>query len=246
MGAVSEHAGRASAPARGTEGEPGADTARPRTAAARTGPGTRPGRAPTPLRRPRGTHAGDPARSGDPRGRHPGTPARTGPCPPPLGCTRTERGPGPAPGHRGRGRRGGGPRRLRLRPAPPRPSAGRRDRPPGPAGHDRPAGRRTRRPPRAPTASAGPTTPATAPDPDGPGTLRQGDTGPDVADLQQRLLRVPDVYRDGSTSGTYDTTLTEAVARFQLWYGVRGDETGVYGNDTRRALESRTGFGDDS
>ncbi|MER6686923.1 peptidoglycan-binding protein, partial [Streptomyces olivaceoviridis] len=100
--------------------------------------------------------------------------------------------------------------------------------------------------PPAPTTPAGPAAPATAPDPDGPGTLRQGDTGPEVADLQQRLLRVPDVYRDGPTSGTYDTTLTEAVARFQLWYGVSGDETGVYGNDTRRALESRTGVGDDS
>ncbi|MET8772867.1 peptidoglycan-binding protein, partial [Streptomyces sp. NPDC004658] len=100
--------------------------------------------------------------------------------------------------------------------------------------------------PATPVPSTGPTAPATAPDPDGPGTLRQGDTGPEVADLQQRLLRVPDVYRDGSTSGTYDATLTEAVARFQLWYGISGDETGVYGDDTRRALESRTGFGDDS
>ncbi|MGW4600516.1 peptidoglycan-binding protein [Streptomyces sp. NPDC004457] len=98
----------------------------------------------------------------------------------------------------------------------------------------------------APTAPAGPPAPATATDPDGPGTLRQGDTGPEVTDLQRRLLRVPDVYRDGSTSGTYDTTLAEAVARFQLWYGVSGDERGVYGNDTRRALESRTGSGDDS
>ncbi|MET8564795.1 peptidoglycan-binding protein [Streptomyces flaveolus] len=99
--------------------------------------------------------------------------------------------------------------------------------------------------PSTPTAPAEPTTPA-APDPDGPGTLRRGDTGPEVADLEQRLLRIPDVYRDGSTSGTYDAALTEAVARFQLWYGVSGDETGVYGNDTRRALESRTGSGDDS
>ncbi|MEV7813204.1 peptidoglycan-binding domain-containing protein [Streptomyces flaveolus] len=100
--------------------------------------------------------------------------------------------------------------------------------------------------PPTPAASTEPTTPATAPDPDGPGTLRQGDAGSEVADLQQRLLRIPDVYRDGATDGTYDATLTEAVARFQLWYGVSGDETGVYGNDTRRALESRTGFGDDS
>ncbi|MFE3637362.1 peptidoglycan-binding protein [Streptomyces sp. NPDC059168] len=91
----------------------------------------------------------------------------------------------------------------------------------------------------APAASQG--TPA--PDPDGPGTLRQGDTGPEVTALQQRLLRVPDVYRDGSTSGTYDAPLTAAVARFQLWYGIRGDETGVYGDDTRRALESRTAPG---
>ncbi|MFH8798441.1 peptidoglycan-binding protein [Streptomyces sp. NPDC017936] len=78
-------------------------------------------------------------------------------------------------------------------------------------------------------------------DPDGAGTLREGDSGPEVADLQQRLRRIPDVYDDGPTDGRYGTVLTEAVARFQLWYGIRGDETGVYGDDTRRDLESRTG-----
>ncbi|MGW3098487.1 peptidoglycan-binding domain-containing protein [Streptomyces sp. NPDC001102] len=94
-----------------------------------------------------------------------------------------------------------------------------------------------------PAASAEPTPTATATpagDPDGAGTLREGDSGPAVTDLQQRLLRIPDVYRDGATSGVYDATLRAAVARFQLWYGIRGDETGVYGNDTRQALESRT------
>ncbi|WP_046918585.1 peptidoglycan-binding protein, partial [Streptomyces stelliscabiei] len=89
-----------------------------------------------------------------------------------------------------------------------------------------------------------PATSAPAPDgdvdPDGAGTLREGDSGPQVSELQQRLLRIPDVYANGSTSGRYDDALTEAVARFQLWYGIRGDETGVYGNDTRRDLESRT------
>jgi hypothetical protein len=89
--------------------------------------------------------------------------------------------------------------------------------------------------PPAPSASA----PA-AVDPDGPGTLGQGDSGPEVSELQERLRKIPDVYKDGATSGEYDATLTEAVARFQLWYGIRGDETGVYGNDTRRDLESRT------
>ncbi|MER7479327.1 peptidoglycan-binding domain-containing protein [Streptomyces sp. NPDC126510] len=91
---------------------------------------------------------------------------------------------------------------------------------------------------------ASPTPPAAAPvDPDGAGTLREGASGPEVTELQQRLLSIPDVYRDGSTSGRYDPTLTAAVARFQLWYGIRGDETGVYGNDTRAALESRTPAG---
>ncbi|MCF3130030.1 peptidoglycan-binding domain-containing protein [Streptomyces olivochromogenes] len=94
-----------------------------------------------------------------------------------------------------------------------------------------------------PSASA-PTAGAGTADPDGAGTLREGNTGPEVVELQQRLLRVPDVYRDGSTDGRYDATLTEAVARYQLWYGISGDETGVYGDDTRRSLESRTSVGD--
>ncbi|PKT74815.1 peptidoglycan-binding protein [Streptomyces populi] len=84
------------------------------------------------------------------------------------------------------------------------------------------------------------TAPAGPADPDGAGTLREGDSGPEVTDLQQRLLHVPNVYENGSTSGTYDATLAAAVARFQLWYGIRGDESGVYGNDTRADLESRT------
>ncbi|MFB7573983.1 peptidoglycan-binding protein [Streptomyces sp. NPDC056165] len=101
-------------------------------------------------------------------------------------------------------------------------------------------------PPR-PSASAATTTiqaatPIATPstDPDGLGTLREGDSGPGVTELQERLLRVPDVYRDGSTGGRYDGELRAAVARFQLWYGISGDATGVYGDDTRRALESRT------
>ncbi len=91
-----------------------------------------------------------------------------------------------------------------------------------------------------PAAVPTPSAPAAA-DPDGDGTLREGASGPEVTELQQRLLRIPDVYTNGATNGTYDSTLTEAVARFQLWYGIRGDETGVYGNDTRKDLESRTG-----
>lgn len=92
-----------------------------------------------------------------------------------------------------------------------------------------------------PVASATATTTA---DPDGAGTLREGDSGAQVTELEQRLLRIPNVYENGSTSGQYDATLTAAVARFQLWYGIRGDENGVYGDDTRKDLESRTTLGD--
>ncbi|MFD7704884.1 peptidoglycan-binding protein [Streptomyces caelestis] len=91
-----------------------------------------------------------------------------------------------------------------------------------------------------PSATA-PSTPAPPAGPAERGFLREGDSGPGVTELQERLLRVPDVYRSGTTDGRYDAGLFAAVARFQLWYGIRGDETGVYGDDTRRALEARTG-----
>ncbi|MEV0224533.1 peptidoglycan-binding domain-containing protein [Streptomyces sp. NPDC050704] len=95
-------------------------------------------------------------------------------------------------------------------------------------------------PPAASAAPPAPPAPRPSTDPDGAGTLREGDSGSEVSDLQDRLLRIPDVYEGGTTSGVYDATLTAAVARFQLWYGIRGDETGVYGDDTRTDLESRT------
>ncbi|MFF7214579.1 peptidoglycan-binding protein [Streptomyces sp. NPDC008238] len=94
----------------------------------------------------------------------------------------------------------------------------------------------------APTATGTPTAAA----PGSPGTgarrgvLREGDTGPAVSELQTRLLRIPDVYTGGAVDGRFDGRLTAAVARFQVWYGVRGDESGEYGDATRRDLESRT------
>lgn len=105
-----------------------------------------------------------------------------------------------------------------------------------PSGEHDDAPRTGARPSTTPVAQV----PSRSADPDGAGTLREGDTGPEVTELQERLLRVPNVYDNGTAGGTYDATLTAAVARFQLWYGIRGDETGVYGNDTRAALESRT------
>lgn len=107
---------------------------------------------------------------------------------------------------------------------------------PGDSDSGSPAGQAASSPPTTAAAQA----PSQAADPDGAGTLREGDSGSEVTELEQRLLRIPNVYDGGSTNGTYDATLTAAVARFQLWYGIRGDETGVYGNDTRADLESRT------
>ncbi|MEW2518219.1 peptidoglycan-binding domain-containing protein [Actinacidiphila alni] len=76
--------------------------------------------------------------------------------------------------------------------------------------------------------------PATA----GPPVLQQGDTGAAVADLQQRLIDVW-VYH-GRVDGTFDRGVERAVALFQIWYGVQGDASGVYGPHTRAALEHQT------
>ncbi|NJQ02840.1 peptidoglycan-binding protein [Streptomyces sp. PLAI1-29] len=96
------------------------------------------------------------------------------------------------------------------------------------------------------TATASPAGPTALPEPptevvpEGSEVLEPGDSGPQVSELQERLSRIPDVYTEGRVDGRYDAGLTEAVARFQLWYGIRGDEEGVYGDATRRDLESRT------
>ncbi|MGP3921763.1 peptidoglycan-binding domain-containing protein [Streptomyces sp. 8N616] len=74
----------------------------------------------------------------------------------------------------------------------------------------------------------------------GGGVLRRGDSGHGVYELQVRLLQVPNLYGDRDIDGLYDIEVQEAVARFQEWYGIRGDERGVYGDNTRRDLESRT------
>ncbi|GGP00907.1 peptidoglycan-binding domain-containing protein [Wenjunlia tyrosinilytica] len=74
----------------------------------------------------------------------------------------------------------------------------------------------------------------------GTGVLRQGDRGHGVYELQVRLLQVPNIYDGGAIDGRYDEDVRAAVARLQHWYGIRGDETGVYGDNTRHALMLRT------
>ncbi|MFC9912468.1 peptidoglycan-binding protein [Streptomyces sp. NPDC127197] len=74
----------------------------------------------------------------------------------------------------------------------------------------------------------------------GTGVLRETDSGHGVYELQVRLLQIPNIYDGGAVDGRYDAEVRQAVARFQKWYGIHGDESGVYGDDTRHALMLRT------
>ncbi|PJE95443.1 hypothetical protein CUT44_24170 [Streptomyces carminius] len=115
--------------------------------------------------------------------------------------------------------------------APPPPAAAS----PAPAPTSAPEGPATDAPSSRAADPAASGAPSGAPD-----ELRPGDSGPAVSDLQARLRQVPEVYPGGDVDGRYDGEVARAVARFQQWYGIRGDEEGVYGDDTRRDLESRT------
>ncbi|MDT0266754.1 peptidoglycan-binding protein [Streptomyces sp. DSM 44915] len=84
-----------------------------------------------------------------------------------------------------------------------------------------------------------PTDPEPDPEPDPDGTLVEGDQGPAVVELQNRLRQLRWVY-NGEAHGRYDTQTREAVARFQMAYGVTGDQPGVYGPATRTMLETHT------
>ncbi|MEU6064561.1 MULTISPECIES: peptidoglycan-binding protein [Streptomyces] len=81
---------------------------------------------------------------------------------------------------------------------------------------------------------------AALPEIPGTGILRPGDSGHGVYELQVRLLQIPQIYDRGAINGQYDTKVRQAVARFQQRYGIRGDEVGVYGDNTRQALMLRT------
>ncbi|SOE14008.1 Putative peptidoglycan binding domain-containing protein [Streptomyces sp. 2323.1] len=103
------------------------------------------------------------------------------------------------------------------------------------------------RPPRPPAPtrasgsvadSPGSPSPASSAPPTGPLALREGASGPEVAELQQRLQQLG-LY-PGAADGRYDAEVRAAVSRYQRQYGVTGDPDGVYGAGTRASLESRT------
>ncbi|MFH9392075.1 peptidoglycan-binding protein [Streptomyces sp. NPDC017413] len=90
----------------------------------------------------------------------------------------------------------------------------------------------------APTAAP----PAADPPPGLAGSsLRPGDRGPEVAELQVRLAEV--WLYSGQPDGNYDDQVRNAVAVYQSYKAIQGDPAGVYGPNTRRALETETNGG---
>ena len=76
-----------------------------------------------------------------------------------------------------------------------------------------------------------------APPPPGQ-TLRRGDSGPGVLELQERLAQLG-LYT-GSADGGFGSRTERAVRDFQSYLGITDDPAGVYGPRTRQALESMT------
>lgn len=86
-------------------------------------------------------------------------------------------------------------------------------------------------PTKAPTATPAPTfTPA----PTEPPTLRQGDKGQAVRQLQSELIRLG--YLSGSADGDFGRKTTQAVKDFQVCNGLKED--GVFGENCWRKLTS--------
>lgn len=69
-------------------------------------------------------------------------------------------------------------------------------------------------------------------------TLRRGDRGPEVTELQLRLRQLS-LYT-GKSDGTYSGQVEDAVRRYQWARGITGDKSGVYGAATRASLEGET------
>ncbi len=99
----------------------------------------------------------------------------------------------------------------------------------------------------SPKASASPPAgdgapPATQPADPPPGltgaSLRPGDRGPEVTELQNRLREVW-LYA-GPPDGNYNDQVRSAVVIYQSYQDIEGDPVGVYGPNTRGVLEAET------
>lgn len=71
-----------------------------------------------------------------------------------------------------------------------------------------------------------------------PLVLSEGDSGPEVVEMQARLKQT--WAYTGAADGDFDADTRDGVARYQLWNNIQGDPKGVYGANTRRVLEAAT------
>ncbi|MFE1290568.1 peptidoglycan-binding protein [Streptomyces sp. NPDC058751] len=69
-------------------------------------------------------------------------------------------------------------------------------------------------------------------------TLRRGDRGAEVRELQLRMSQLR-MYMS-KADGDFDRRLEDAVRWYQWARGIRGDAPGVYGPATRASLEGET------
>ncbi|WP_158708596.1 peptidoglycan-binding domain-containing protein [Streptomyces sp. NRRL S-244] len=97
-----------------------------------------------------------------------------------------------------------------------------------------PTASRSSAPPSATPSASTSRAPSSPPPPPKAPTLRYGDSGPEVEKMQ-RLLAGQGLYR-GKINGRFDDRTENAVSEFQ-WRNNIDDDWGVYGPETRRALE---------
>ncbi|MDH6110292.1 hypothetical protein P3T36_004776 [Kitasatospora sp. MAP12-15] len=90
-------------------------------------------------------------------------------------------------------------------------------------------------PTSAPPVTSAPPSPTDSPT-DSPQTLSYGMSGPQVSSLQQQLAAAG--CGRHLHSGVYDDATTQAVINLQQTNGLNQDQSGVYGPETRQALES--------
>ncbi|MEV0125642.1 peptidoglycan-binding protein [Streptomyces sp. NPDC050703] len=93
-------------------------------------------------------------------------------------------------------------------------------------------------PPTARATGSVRTTPPPRHEPTVRAALAEGDKGPEVAELQERLAQLH-LY-PGKPDGAYTRLVSDAVTRYQWARGLTDDPRGEYGRETRRSLEAET------
>ncbi|MFF7166448.1 peptidoglycan-binding protein [Streptomyces sp. NPDC008086] len=136
--------------------------------------------------------------------------------------TRTQSAPPPAPP-------------APTRSAPPSPSPSRSSASPAPSPSTEPT--TTTSTPSPTDSAAAQEASAAARDP-APPTLRRGDRGSEVVELELRLTQLGLYPREAR--GSYNEGVEDAVSRYQWARGVQPEEYGVYDLPTRERLESET------